>query len=37
MSKSIGKKISKNLSGKYSQNFLDHIKELETNALKITQ
>ena len=30
MSKSIGKK----LSGKYSQKLLDHIKELEANALK---
>ena len=37
MSKIIGKKIGKNLTGKYSQNFLDHIKELEKDALKITQ
>ena len=33
MSKRIGKKINKN----FFFDFLDHIKELEINALKITQ
>ena len=34
MSKNIGKYISKNLSSKYSQNFLDHSKKSATDALK---
>ena len=36
MSKTIGKNISKNLSGKYNQKFLDHAKQSLTDALKIT-
>ena len=34
MGKYIGKIINKNLSGKYSQKRLDHIKQCATNALK---
>ena len=30
----IGKNISKNLSGKYSQNLLDHAKQPATDVLK---
>ena len=33
MSKNFGKKISKNLSSKYSQNILDHAKNFATDAL----
>ena len=37
MSKNIGKIISKNVSGKYSQKRLDHIKQCATtDALKTT-
>ena len=32
--KNIGKKISKNLSGKYNQMFMDHIKQSPTEGLK---
>ena len=32
--KNIGKNISKNLIGKYSQKLLDHAKEFVTDALK---
>ena len=35
-SKDIGKNISKNLSGKYSQKLLDHVKQSTTDALKTT-
>ena len=34
MVKSIGKNITKNLSGKYSQKPLDHTKKSDTDALK---
>ena len=34
MDKNIGKIIIKNLSGKYSQELLDHAKESATDALK---
>ena len=34
MSKNIGTNISKNLSGKYSQNLLDHAKRSATDAFK---
>ena len=34
MVKSIGKNITKNLSGKYSQKPLDHTKQSDTDALK---
>ena len=34
--KNMGKNISKNLSGKYIQNLLDHAKKSATEALKIT-
>ena len=34
MGKSFGKTISKNLSGKYSQKRLDHIKQSTTDAFK---
>ena len=34
MSKDIGKIISKNLSGKYTQKLLDHAKQSVTDALK---
>ena len=34
MAKYINKNISKNLSGKYSQKFLDHAKQLAKGALK---
>ena len=34
MSKYLGKKISKNLSGKYGQKHLDHAKNSATDALK---
>ena len=36
MSKNFGKKISKNVSSKYSQNILDHAKNFATDALKIS-
>ena len=36
MSKNIEKNISKLLSGKYSQNLLDHAKQSTTDALKTT-
>ena len=36
MGKTIAKNISKNLSGKYSQKFLDHDKQSATDALKST-
>ena len=35
MDKNIGKIITKNLSGKYSQELLDHANESATDALKI--
>ena len=34
MEKYIGKNASKNLSGKYSQKFLDHAKQSDTDAFK---
>ena len=34
MTKNIGKSISKNSSGNYSQKFLDHAKQSPTDALK---
>ena len=34
--KNIGKNISKNLRGKYSQNILDHAKQSATDELKTT-
>ena len=34
MCKNVGKNISKNLSGKYSQNLLDHAKKSAIDALK---
>ena len=34
MDKNIGKTISKNLSGKYSQKLLNHAKQSATSALK---
>ena len=34
MSKNIGKKISKNLSSKYNQKFLNHAKQSATNVVK---
>ena len=34
MKKNIGKNISKNLSGKYSQNLLDHARKSATDAFK---
>ena len=34
MGKNIGKSISKNLSGKYSQQLLDHAKQSATDGLK---
>ena len=34
MVKNIGKSRSKNLSGKYSQNLLDHAKQSETDKFK---
>ena len=37
MVKSIGKNESKNLSGKYSQKFLNHAKQSATDTLKATQ
>ena len=36
MTKNIGKKVRKNLSGKYSQKLLDHAKQSAKDALKIT-
>ena len=36
MSRNIGKNISKNLRGKYSQKSLDHVKQSTTDALKTT-
>ena len=36
MSRNIGKNISKNLRGKYSQKFLDHVKQSTTDSLKTT-
>ena len=37
MVKSIGKKESKKLSGKYSQKFVNHAKQSATDTLKATQ
>ena len=37
MVKNIGKSISKNLSGKYSQKLLDHAKKSEQMQLKVFQ
>ena len=37
MVKSIGKNESKNLSGKYSQKFLNHAKQSATDTLKAAQ
>ena len=34
MSKNLGKNITKNLNGKYSQKPLDHAKQSATDALK---
>ena len=34
MGKNIGKDISKNFSGKYSQKLLDHAKKSSTDAIK---
>ena len=34
MGKNFGKKINKNLSGKYSQKLLDHAKKSATDAFK---
>ena len=34
MGKNIGKNLNKNVSGKYSQTFLDHAKQSATDALK---
>ena len=34
MARNIGKSISKNLSGKYSQKLVDHAKQSATDALK---
>ena len=34
MGRNIGKNISKNLIGKYSQELLDHAKQLATDAFK---
>ena len=34
--KNIGKNISRNLRGKYSQNILDHAKQSATDELKTT-
>ena len=34
MGKTIGENISKNLSGKYSQKLLDHVKQYPTDVLK---
>ena len=36
MCKSIGKYMSKSLSGKYSEKHLDHTKQSDTDTLKIT-
>ena len=36
MGKNIGKKINKNLSGKYSQKFIDHAKRSGTDVFKAT-
>ena len=36
MGKFIGKSISKDLIGKFSQTFIDHAKECATDALKTT-
>ena len=36
MVENVGKNIIKNVSSKYSQNFLDHAKQSATDALKIT-
>ena len=36
MGKTIGKNISKTLSGKYKQKRLDHAKQFATDALKIS-
>ena len=35
MGKNVGKVISKNLSGKYSQKLIDHVKQSATGAPKI--
>ena len=37
MSKNIGKIISKSLSGKYSQELLDHAKNIQQMRLKLLQ
>ena len=34
MGKSVGKSMSKNVSGEYSQKLLDHAEQSATNALK---
>ena len=36
MSKNIGKNIRKNVSGKYSQELLDHVKQSAADAFKTT-
>ena len=36
MGKNVGKVISKNLSGKYSQKLIDHVKQSATGAPKIS-
>ena len=36
MTKSIGKNVNKNLSGRYSQKLLDHAKQTAADAFKIT-
>ena len=37
MGKNISKNISKRLSGKYSQSFLDHVKQSATDVFKTDQ
>ena len=36
MAKNLGKNITKNVSGKYSQKLLDHAKQSATDAFKAT-
>ena len=36
MAKNLGKNITKNVSGKYSQKLLDHAKQSATDAFKTT-
>ena len=36
MTKSIGRNVNKNLSGRYSQKLLDHAKQTAADAFKIT-